>query len=134
MCNFVLFEHFRSIALIATLGITTGAVFRFVPPLSWRRALAAVASGAGIFLLGIGGAVVSVNHCASLWLNEFDQDGDGVFVQSEQGGEFYLAQALVVGDGGRNVLALASPVIGAAFALVLVPVASIRSVLRGGRG
>jgi hypothetical protein len=130
MCSVVLFEQFCLLALLVAGISTVIAVVRLVPPVGVRRALGAAMLGALFFGAAVGGSVAAVNGCAGIRLEAFDTNADGVFELSEQGEGYAEAEAQAIGDGGRNVLALASPAIGAGFALLLVAVVSLYGKLK----
>jgi hypothetical protein len=123
VCGLVLFESFRLVALLVATICTAGAVFRIVPPFGVPQILSAAIVGSVIFGAANGGSVVAVNYCAGARLEAFDVNADGVFAPSEQREGFVEAEALAVGDSGRNFFALASPVVGAVFAMLLSPIA-----------
>lgn len=121
MCNVALSDSFRLVALLVAIIATSIAVIPVALHAGRRMALTAICVGAISFATIAGGSVLAVNHCTLASLEAFDRNGGGIYDASEQQAGFQEAEFAAIGDGGRNLFALASPVLGAALAILVIP-------------
>ncbi|WP_035382727.1 hypothetical protein [Ferriphaselus sp. R-1] len=106
MCELILSEWFRIVPLVAALAAPVAAIRAFRKFYKGKlQVFLVVLLGALLFSAPIISQTLATNSCLNSQLAAFDLNQDDVFSPEE-------VEMRAIGDGGRNVFALLSPLLG----------------------